>query len=457
MNKFYLIIAALLYSGLASASDGDVKKQTVDGIEWTYTILNEADKTCSVGGVETDYWGDTSGIPAIDKNTTGAISIPMALDGYSVVAVCEEAFRESMISSAVIPSSITRIDEKAFFRCENLISVTLSEGLTFIGEEVFSDCPISTIELPQSLVRIGEQAFENTKLTTIFIPKNVAFLGNEDWINDYGEEIEEDDLYGDIFNSCELLAEVKVDVANETYADIDGILVTKDKKVLLYFPAAKNDAVIPEGIEEICEECFEYSKLTTISLPSTLSLIGEYAFAYSALTSIAIGNEPLSAAGSYAPKRDTSSQQSITIRSDAFYCCSDLKTIILGDNISEIQSSAFGRCESLTDVYTFSTTPQTIDQDTFVMDYEPDENWMNWYPVCTATLHVPAGCKASYEAAEGWNIFKEIVEDTQTTGISTTPATTSHEDSPYFDLMGCKAKPKAPGIYVKNGKKIVIK
>ena len=91
------------------------------------------------------------------------------------------------------------------------------------------------------------------------------------------------------------------------------------------------------------------------------------------------------------------------------------------------------------------------------MDYEPDENWMNWYPVCTATLHVPAGCKASYEAAEGWNIFKEIVEDTQTTGISTTPATTSHEDSPYFDLMGRKAKPKAPGIYVKNGKKIVIK
>ena len=453
MKKIFLFMA-LFYSGLASASDGDVKKTTVDGLEWTYTILSEADKTCCVGGVEVDSWGDTSGIPAIDENTTGAISIPSNLDGYAVIGIAEEAFRENKISSAVIPSGITRIDEKAFFRCENLSSVTLPEGLTFIGEEVFSECPISAIVLPESLVRIGEQAFEHTNLISIFLPKNVAFLGNEDRYNEYGElEAEEDDLYGDIFNGCELLTEVKVDEANETYADVDGILVTKDKKTLLYFPLAKTDAVIPEGIEVIRDWSFENSELTSISLPSTLTFIGEYAFFGSALTSIAIGIQQSSAAHSNAQRRAPYSQPSITIGAHAFASCNDLKTVVLGDNISEIQISAFTGCRSLTDVYTYSETPQTIDQGTFVMDYD----WENNSPVCTATLHVLPGCKASYEVADGWNIFNEIVEDCQMTGISTTSATASDDDNPYYDLIGREVMPKSPGIYVKNGRKIIVK
>ena len=196
----------MFYSCFASAADGDVLKQTVDGLQWTYTILSEADKTCYIGGgKEIDYWGELSLVPAIDKNTTGAITIPTTLNGYSVIAIGERAFRDVNISSVVIPYNVTRIEEKAFCGCENLTSVTLPEGLIFIGEEAFDGCPISTIELPQSLVRIGEQAFEHTKLTSIFLPKNVAYLGNEDWIDELGEFVEEDDLYGDIFNGCDLL------------------------------------------------------------------------------------------------------------------------------------------------------------------------------------------------------------------------------------------------------------
>ena len=340
----------------------------------------------------------------------------------------------------------------------NLSSVTLPEGLTFIGEEVFSECPISAIVLPESLVRIGEQAFEHTNLISIFLPKNVAFLGNEDRYNEYGELVaEEDDLYGDIFNGCGLLKEVKVDESNETYADVDGILVTKDKKTLLYCPLAKTGAVILEGIEVIRDYSFEDSELTSISLPSTLTFIGEYAFYRSALTSITIGGQQSSAAHSYAQRRAPYSQPSITIGASAFASCNDLKTVILGANISEIQASAFRGCQSLTDVYTYSETPQTIDKGTFLMYYESDDNWMTWYPVCTATLHVLPGCKASYEVADGWNIFKEIVEDCQVAGISTTSATASDDDSPYYDLMGREVMPKAPGIYVKNGKKIIVK
>lgn len=37
------------------AADGDVNKVTVDGIEWTYMVLSEANKTCKIGISELKY------------------------------------------------------------------------------------------------------------------------------------------------------------------------------------------------------------------------------------------------------------------------------------------------------------------------------------------------------------------------------------------------------------------
>ena len=50
-------------------------------------------------------------------------------------------------------------------------------------------------------------------------------------------------------------------------------------------------------------------------------------------------------------------------------------------------------------------------------------------------------------------------EDANATGIEVTPAANGDDDGMYYDLMGRKVgkKPTAPGIYVKNGKKIVVK
>lgn len=282
----------------------------------------------------------------------------------------------------------------------------------------------------------------------------MAYLGNEDWIDELGEFVEEDDLYGDIFNGCDLLTDVKVDAANEVYADIDGILITKDKKTLLYCPTAKRDVVIPEGVEEIRNDCFFGCQLTSTSLPSTLLYIGESAFENSALTSIVIGTQQSSASNSYAPKQTSSSQQSITIGAYAFGQCDDLKTVVLGSNISEIGSSAFSSFTSLTDVYTYSITPQAIDLWTFGNVFPYDGN-----PSCKATLHVLPGCKASYETAEGWSSFNEIIEDAQITGIRTTTSNTTASDDEgcYYDLMGRKTNSQVPGIYIKNGKKIIVK
>ena len=116
-----------------------IRKTTVDGIEWTYTIVSVADKTCIVGGeeVRTSDYGDytwTEPVPAIDVNTTGAITIPTTLDGYSVIGTAQDAFRSCKISSVIVPEGITTIGNDTFADCENLESVELPEGVTSIGE-----------------------------------------------------------------------------------------------------------------------------------------------------------------------------------------------------------------------------------------------------------------------------------------------------------------------------------
>ena len=276
--SFILVMLPQMASARVSAAESNVKKTTVGGIEWTYTVVDETKKTCEVGGVELDEHGEETGIAAINESTTGKITIPSSLDGYAVVGICYAAFRGIPISAVTVPAGVVTIGEKAFMQCENLTSVTLPEGVTFIGEEAFSESAISNITLPQSLVRIGEQAFEGTRLTTITLPKNVKYLGNEDRVSESGFLIEEDDLYGDVFNGCELLTAVIVAEGNTAYASVDGMLLTKDKKTLLFCPIACQATAVPQGVERIYEEAFYKSHLTTITLPASLTEIGRRAF-----------------------------------------------------------------------------------------------------------------------------------------------------------------------------------
>ena len=49
MKRLLSLWIALCMSITILAADGDVNKVTVDGIEWTYMVLSEANKTCKIG------------------------------------------------------------------------------------------------------------------------------------------------------------------------------------------------------------------------------------------------------------------------------------------------------------------------------------------------------------------------------------------------------------------------
>ena len=116
--------------------------KTVEGVEMTFTILNEQKKICMVGVDNTDKtW--LNAVTAIDNNTTGKLTIPEKANGYVVEKVGDYAFYGCKISEIVLP-----------------------EGLAFIGTFAFANCPIATVTLPSTLTFIGSNSF--TKLETIY-------------------------------------------------------------------------------------------------------------------------------------------------------------------------------------------------------------------------------------------------------------------------------------------------
>ena len=70
-------------------------------------------------------------------------------------------------------------DESPFSNRSDIKKIVISEGITSIGDYVFSYCTgFDSITIPNTVVQIGERSFENCEsLTTITIPDSVTSIG----------------------------------------------------------------------------------------------------------------------------------------------------------------------------------------------------------------------------------------------------------------------------------------
>lgn len=98
--------------------------------------------------------------------------------GDSVKVIPDYLFCKTLLTSVVIPGSVTTIGIGAFEDCKNLTSVKISEGVVTIGENAFWGCEmLENIAIPDSVTSISESAFsECSKLTTVKIGKGVSTI-----------------------------------------------------------------------------------------------------------------------------------------------------------------------------------------------------------------------------------------------------------------------------------------
>lgn len=223
-----------------------------------------------------------------------------------------------------------RVDSYIFTGSQTLQRFIIREGITSISNYAF-DASIYDLQLPESLVSIGDCAFRFTYIQSLVVPDGVVSLGK----NAFGTSVAESihlgkslqSIDGPIADTVNRLKEITVSPENQSFTvDENGVLFNKVMTELICYPPRKTETAytVPDTVKRIGNSAFRNAKIETVVLPEGLEEIGENAFDYCQyLTGI---NLP----------------ESLTVISDmAFYSCRRLGSFVLPQGLTVIGENAF--------------------------------------------------------------------------------------------------------------------
>lgn len=268
-----------------------------DNIDWTFTW---SDCVLTLTGS-----GDMSAPFSNDAVRKRARKIAI---GEGITSIAERAFCDfSHVTAVQLPAGVTSIGEDAFCGCRALTEIKLPSSLRTVGSSAFYMAPLTELELPEGITDIEPLAFAYTALTALRLPSNLRTVGAmafycapltelklPERLADIGDNAFAGASFAEIYIPANVtslgvgalqsnaLLRYTVSPDNPVYsADADGLLLDKAGKTLVAFPLGREGHyAVPEGIERIGESAFYESRLTAVTLPSSLTEIGENAFAY---------------------------------------------------------------------------------------------------------------------------------------------------------------------------------
>ena len=364
----------------------------------------------------------------------------------------------SKLASISIPDGVTSIGSYAFYKCSSLTSLTIPASVTSIGDYTFDGCSglTSVTSYIKEPFEINYNTFRSSyDKATLYVPagtsgkyKNVNYWKQFSNIKEMGEEVPALND-GDKFmavnadgvemtfqvisaaeKTCEVVRQGKdrntivtspVPESITIPAEANGFKVVSVGYQAFYGAKGIKSVIIPEGVTSINTQAFrECYNLASITFPTSLEECGTDSFedcAFGATVHISDleswCNVSLPSWDLYGwhlflngeevndlviPNGVTSIGESMALVSPLTNCAS-LTSVTIPASVTKMYAP-FSGCSNLTSVTTFAQEPVAI--------FTGFPNATN--SITNATLYVPKGSKAAYEAADYWKDFKEILE-----------------------------------------------
>ena len=304
-------------------------------------------------------------------------------DGLTEIG--EKAFYESGLlgrngGELIIPNSVTKIGQWAFGAIRRLtyeydqnsifkpsvIVISENSELTEIAEEAFKNCIISEIVIPKKNKKIGKGWFKNCTLknTNVTIPSYVteieegAFYNcniTEVFLSNTITSIGQDAFYGCEFSSFSIPSSIsEINFLGGCKKLTNITIPTTVTKIgnKAFCESGITNVVIPNSVEKIGDQAFYLcSSLTNINIADTVTYIGQNAFYGCNITSISIPFGVTEIKGLCCKcknlKNVTLPDSLIKIGEYSFQYCESLESITIPKNVNFIGYEAFYGCNNL--------------------------------------------------------------------------------------------------------------
>ena len=105
------------------------------------------------------------------------VDIPSSYNGYPVTKISTGAFQRTPVTSVTMPDTIEQVGDRAFYSCDQLESVCLSNSLTYIPSECFAESGLKSVVIPNGIKRIENYAFNYCRnLESIVFPDTLEYI-----------------------------------------------------------------------------------------------------------------------------------------------------------------------------------------------------------------------------------------------------------------------------------------
>lgn len=213
-----------------------------------------------------------------------------------------------------------------FFKCPKLKSVTLAEGIKYLGVRMFRDCGnIASVTLPSTLERLNSAFMGCSGLAALTFPDGMVEIGSLEGCTKLtaltipaGVTIEDFKCTNcTALTSINFKGSVGTTIPESAFSDCTAL-----KSINLF-----------DNISTIGNNAFKNcTSLAQLTMPASLASIGEYAFQNTDLTSVTL-------------------QRNLTIIGQyAFDGCANLTSITFSPNVTEIKEYTFNNCVKLKDI-----------------------------------------------------------------------------------------------------------